>query len=154
MRKLNVHSLVKELNSLCNDLQVKYNINYGGCCYLAYLISVELERFNIEYDLVIYDYCMRDRVCIEHEVINCNQNKKLEESVTGKHTCDHYCLRIRGAGIVNFGMNDADYEYIIPDVPSNNIKWLYKKGSWNTSYSTDNNKVVRKLVKEFFKKYD
>lgn len=155
MRKLNIHNLVKELNLLCSELQEQYSINHGGCCYLAYLISAELERFGVEYDLVVYDYYKRNRSCVEHEVINCNRNKKLEESITGKHTCDHYCLRIRGAGIVNLHNEDnGNNEYIIPEVPSKNIKWLYKRGRWNMCYSTKNNKIVRKLVKEFFKKYD
>lgn len=101
MRRLNIHNLVKELNLLCNELQEKYVINFGGCCYLAYLISTELEKLGIKYDLVIQDYFSRNRVSIEHEVVYCNQNKKLEESVTGKHTCFHYCLRVKGAGMVN-----------------------------------------------------
>ena len=36
--------LVNELNKFFENLNYKYKINYGGCCYVAYLIARELEK--------------------------------------------------------------------------------------------------------------
>lgn len=154
MRGLNIHKLLLKLNGLCEHLDHNYDINHGGCCYLAYIIAEHLGRLNIEFDLVVYDDTRRDRSAIEHEVLTCNLNKRWDSSVTGHYTCNHYSLRIRGAGIVNPIDVEGDFEYIIPEVSSQNIKWIYKKGRWNDCYSRGHNKTVRRVVKEFFRGYE
>ena len=52
---MGIEYLVKEVNRICNKLQNKYDINYGGCCYVAYLIKKHLERLGISSELVIVD---------------------------------------------------------------------------------------------------
>lgn len=155
MRKLNCHSLLRNLNSLCKFLDETYCVNLGGCCFLASLIAKHLDRLHIKYDLVIYDDCARDRLRIEHEVMACRKNRGLSNSVTGNYSCNHYCLRLRGAGVIN---GDDDYgrkhQYIIPDVSCKNIRWIYKNSEWNDCYEVQHNKTIKNIVKEFFKEYE
>ena len=154
MRKLNCHSLLRNLNSLCKFLDETYSVNLGGCCFLASLIARHLDKLNIKYDLVIYDNYAKDRVCIEHEVISCRKNKGLNNSVTGYYSCNHYCLQIRGAGIINGDDCKSEHRYSIPDVSYKNIRWIYKNSSWNDCYEVQHNKTIKNIVKEFFKEYE
>lgn len=155
MRKLNCHSLARSLNSLCKFLHDTYSVNYGGCCFLAYLIAQHLDQLGLEYDLVIYDDCHKDRVSIEHEVLSRHRNKGFHNSVTGPHSCSHYCLQLRGAGVINSDDDDeGEHRYTIPDVSYKNIRWIYRNSEWNSRYEVRHNKTIKNIVKEFFKEYE
>lgn len=153
MRKLNLHSLRKSLNSLCNFLHDNYQVNCGGCCFIAYLIARHLDRLGIEYSLVIYDFFEKDQVCIEYEVLKKHKNKGVNNSVTGLNSCHHYCLQIRGAGVVNLD-EECGHRYIISGVTYKNIRWIYENSYWNECYDIQHNKTIRNIVKEFFKEYE
>ena len=101
MRKLNCHRLLRNLNSLCKFLDDTYDVNSGGCCFLASLIAKHLDKLNIKYNLVVYDCCTKNRLCIEQEVISCHKNKGFRNSITGRYSCNHYCLQLKGAGVIN-----------------------------------------------------
>lgn len=156
MRKLNCHNLLKNLNSLCKFLNETYCINQGGCCFVASLIAKHLDKLGIKYDLVIYDHYKKHEDLIEYEIVNCHRNTSISSSVTGYCGCYHYCLRIKGAGVVNENnsQEETEYQYIISKISYKNIKWIYKNSKWNDSYDTKYNKVVRNIVKEFFKEYE
>lgn len=153
MRKINYHNLLKSLNSLCKFLDDTYNVNSGGCCFLAAVIAKHLDKLGLNYDLVIYDYYEKDQASIEHEVIALHKNKDISKSVTGRHSCSHYCLNLIGAGIINDD-DDNYHQYFIPDVSYKNIYWIYKRGSWNDCYEVRHNKTIKNIVKEFFKEYE
>lgn len=155
MRNLSYYSLLKNLNSLCRFLDETYNINEGGCCYLASLIAKHLDKLNIKYDLIIYDSYSRNRENIKCEVINRRRNKGLNNSVTGYYSCNHYCIRLRGAGVIN-GNGDytEEHRYSIPNISYKNIRWIYKNSRWNKCYQVQYNKTIKNIVKEFFKDYE
>lgn len=154
MRKLNCHSLLKSLNTLCKFLDDTYDVNLGGCCFLAAVIAKHLDRLGLDYELVIYDYYKRDQASIEHEVLSRHKNKTLFKSVTGRHSCNHYCLNLKGAGIINGDEDDYDHKFFIPEVSHKSIRWIYKKSSWNDCYEVRHNKTIKNIVKEFFKEYE
>lgn len=155
MRNLSYYSLLKNLNSLCKFLDETYNVNMGGCCYLASLIAKHLDKLNIKYDLIIYDNYSRNRENIKCEVISRRKNKDLNNSVTGCYSCNHYCIRLRGAGVIN---GNGDYieghRYSIPNISYKNIRWIYKNSRWNKCYKVQYNKTIKNIVKEFFKNYE
>lgn len=141
------------INKLCNFLEEIYYVNSGGCCFIASLIANHLDRLGISYDLIVYSSLEKDLDYIQLEVSSKVKNKSLHKSVTGNHTCNHYCLSIKGAGEINEG--NFDYpKYIIKNVHSSNIRWIYKNGVWNDYYSTRNNKIIKSIVKSFFKQYE
>lgn len=148
MRKLNVHKLVKNLNELCENLQDKYHINWGGCCFIAYEIAKHLDRLEIEYSLhIMNDYCLRDPN-IAKEIRSKQMNKQGgSNSVAGDNTCCHYYLFIYGGGSVNLGPFSADdyYVYTVTEINHKNINWLYRNSSWNSAYDTRHNKFIKKL---------
>ena len=155
MRNLSYYSLLKNLNSLCRFLDETYNVNMGGCCYLASLIAKHLDKLNIKYDLIIYDNYSRNRENIKCEVISRRRNKGLNNSVTGRYSCNHYCIRLRGAGVIN-GNGDytEEHRYSIPNISYKNIRWIYKNSRWNKCYKVQYNKTIKNRVKEFFKNYE
>lgn len=154
MRNLNVHSLCKSINNLCDFLDTEYNINNGGCCFIASLLATHLDKLGIPYDLITYSYFEKDLDYIQYEVSSKVKNKSYRKSVTGNHTCEHYSLFIKGAGEINEGDFDNFVRYVIKDVQGSNIRWIYRNGTWNTDYNTCNNKAVKNIVKSFFKQYE
>lgn len=149
MRTINNSKFRHSLNCLCNCLNNLYDINNGGCCYVAYLIAYHLDKLNIRYNLVIYDYIKKDERKIEYEILN----RHIPNSITGINTCDHYCISISG-DIIN--KSDSSYleKHVIKNVTNKNIKWIYKKGNWNKMYDRNNDKFVRRMINLFFSKYE
>ena len=48
-RDKKLKDLYKALNTLCNKLDIEYDINCGGCCYVTYCIAHHLYKHNIPY---------------------------------------------------------------------------------------------------------
>lgn len=144
MRQLNVHKLVSDLNNLCNTLVKKYNINCGGCCYVAYEIAKHLDRFHINYKLrVLNDY-----------PITTNANFKEFDLISGDNVCCHYYLVVQGGGEVNRGSFGTEYySYVITGINHRNLSWLYRMSSWNPVYQRKNNKLIKKIISLHFKQY-
>lgn len=144
MRQLNVHKLVRDLNKLCNDLCDRYDINYGGCCYVAYEIAKHLDRFHISYELrVINDYA-----------INQLELAKGIKSISGRNTCYHYYLVIHGGGSVNKGnFCSWYYDYVITEISHRDLNTIYRTGRWNSVYKKKNNKLIKKIISLHFKQY-
>lgn len=150
MRTINVHSLKYSLDQLCQCLDSLYDINNGGCCYIAYLIACHLDKLKVKYDLVIYDYEEKDEDHVNNEVCNmCFPN-----SITGNQTCTHYCISISGGGIINEGDVTGLSKCLVKGITSKNLKWLYKHGSWNEVYNRGDNKYVKGMINLFFSKYE
>ena len=59
-----------QLNNLCQKLDILYDINNGGCCYVAYKIAKQLDKLNIKYELVVFDYISKNKSLTSKEVIN------------------------------------------------------------------------------------
>ena len=142
-----------QLNNLCQKLDILYDINNGGCCYVAYKIAKQLDKLNIKYELVVFDYISKNKSLISKEVINKRKNIKDNESVVGNGTCNHYCLYLRGYGYINKGDFDDRNKYFIKNISYKNIRWIYKKGDWNDEYLISKNSIVSKTIKSFFKHY-
>lgn len=154
MCQLDIHQLVKDLNELCNTLAIEYNINCGGCCYVASEIARHLDKFHINYDLCIVNDYPLDTEDINSEVRNKCKNYNCD-SVSGDATCYHYYLIVDGIGSINSGM-DLDSPYytcIITGINHKNLNWLYRTSIWNPVYNPENNKFVRKCINTYFKQY-
>jgi hypothetical protein len=52
---MNRKNLFKALNNLCEEMNCSYNINYGGCCFVAAVIAEQLELHNIPFKIA-YTY--------------------------------------------------------------------------------------------------
>lgn len=147
-------SLSREINNLCQYLDEIYNINSGGCCYLAYLLASKLERLNLPYSLVVYDYFNKNIEQVKFTSCNKIISEVPEYTVTGKGTCNHYCILLEKSIYLNNLRCPSEYEYIITGINSSSIKWIYKKGKWNHTYKHSRNRIIKNIVNNFFKKYE
>lgn len=155
MRNLNVHSLRRSLNDLCLQLNNKYLINNGGCCFVAYLIAFHLDRLGLRYKLLIFTNELKDDISILSEVHSKVKNNSRRTSVVGSGTCNHYALYLEGGGTINVGgFSILPNKYLVEDINSSNIKWIYRSGRWNPKYNIHNNRIIRKTFNAFFNGYE
>lgn len=138
--------LIQELNILLENLDIKYDINSGGCCYVAYLVARNLEKLHIPYCLNI------DCGCSKH-LYSANSRETILAGNTGK-SAEHYYIRCYNKDI-NIGItNNSDYIVSISSrfLSSSNILKIYEEGSWNCLYNISNNKLIKNKIYEFFRK--
>ena len=155
MRHLNVHSLQKSLNELCLQLDRRYSINSGGCCFVAYLIASHLDKLGLKYKLLIFTDKPKDYFSIFSEVHSKVRNNSKRISIVGAGTCHHYTLYLEGGGVINVGeFNSLLYKYFVGNINSSNVKWIYKFGRWNPDYNIHNNRIIRKIFNTFFNGYE
>lgn len=95
---MNRKELFKQLNSLCYEMNESYNINRGGCCFVAATIAEQFERFNIPFTVIQYDghyhYAVRvsDRIInrdgCEYRIISSDKFISSEELYDEYYGCD------------------------------------------------------------------
>ena len=156
MRKLNVHSIARQLNKLCQKLSEEYNINSGGCCFIAYEIAKHFDRLGLKYELRIYDGYDKNQEAINSEVKGKYKNNSYSESVVGNYSCTHYFLWLNGAGAIN---EETDYfkdwkAYSIANINHTHIRWIYRISLWNDEYDISNNPKIKKIINSYFKSYE
>ena len=121
---MNKKELFKNLNQLCKDLDLKYDINSGGCCYVAAVIAEQLENYNISYKLIKYD-------------------------VRGLH----YAIRVNDRIINRCDYNFREIvkdEYVHYE----DIYFNYYNEYWNRTYNKQWNLIVKTKIKSLFKIYE
>lgn len=140
--------LTTKLSVLCRKLDDKYDVNNGGCCFLAYCIARELEKRDISFDLVLYD----DELPSEFTLYNNIKEHNKDRIPLGHFTVAHYTLRI-GNVIINSSEWPDEYQ-VVKNISCSDIKYIYYHGSWNRLYNRKYNRVISRLVHKFFKDYD
>ena len=118
--------VVTKLNYTAYELDRLYNINSGGCCYLAYKIAYWLEKYGIEYYFVIQN---------DNPIIN----------DIGKH----YCLQVLPSKLY---LNKSPLYTHIKSIKrtSSQILDYYKKSSCSEKYESLNNVFVDNLIDNIF----
>jgi len=147
----NLRKLVSELNTLCDRLDEDYNINFGGCCYVAYILMKNFESIGIHPTLVIESDC--DEIDGE-EFLNCVHDRVDECNGLGYNTCCHYFVQIPKVGYVNSGEFSKENLNKFKGLSSKDVQWIYKTGDWNSCYETKNNAMVGRKIKQVFRKYE
>lgn len=140
-RKLNSKSqevqeiLADRLNKLCKFLDEEYDINSGGCCYIAYCLARLLSRDKFRFTVIIYE----DYECED----------KFSELDTSHY---HYAI-----GVGNNVINDADCEddlefvkNVYRNVKASEILNHYQARSWNKCYNANKNSFIFKTIKVFY----
>lgn len=152
---VDIQNLIDELNEICLDLDNKYRINSGGCCYVAAEIARNLDKLKIKYELKIFDSYDKNLEIISREVKTKHSNSTIHTSVTGLNTCNHYFIHINNYGSIN-SEEEIYYDanvYSIENIRYTNIKWIYDYGIWNNDYETIHNSIIRNKINSCFKKY-
>lgn len=117
---MNRKKLFTKLNQLCLELDDKYNINCGGCCYIAACIAEQLERFNIPFEIVHYD------------IYGC-----------------HYAIKVSDRYINRSDYKKKEI-YEILDYSSEEMFDIYYNGDWNKTYKRKYNSIVHRKIKKLF----
>jgi hypothetical protein len=147
----NLRKLVSDLNTLCDRLDEDYNINYGGCCYVAYILMKNFEAIGIHPVLVIESDC--DEIDGD-EFLDCVHDRVDECNGLGYNTCCHYFVQIPKIGYVNSGSFSRDSLNKFKGLSAKDVQWIYKTGDWNSCYETKNNAMVGRRIKQVFSKYE
>lgn len=116
--------LFKKLNELCLKLSSTYDINNGGCCYVAAVLAEQLELHNISFKIVHYD------------LYHC-----------------HYAIRVsdRYLNRDDYRKNEI-LEYI--EGGSKRLYEIYDRGDWNCRYNRDYNPIIKERIVDLFSKYE
>lgn len=145
-------NLITDLNKLLVKLDRRYDINCGGCCFVAYLVARELEVRNL-HDFKLRVYGIYGDECCEEEA-KYNITNDLDGAPCRSHTAYHYSIVYNDCWEIN--KSDADdIEFLdIEGLASEDIKRLYDYGDWNDVYYSNNNIFVERFINIIFKKYD
>lgn len=117
---MNRKTLFKEINKVCLYLDSKYDINNGGCCYVAACISKQLELYNIPFKVVHYD------------LWGC-----------------HYAIKVSDRYLNRCDYKKREITEIL-DYTSQDLFEIYYNGDWNETYDTKYNSIVKDLIQEVF----
>jgi len=121
---MNRKHLFKKLNELCLDLEDKYSINCGGCCYVAACIAEQLEIYNIPFTIIHYDECScHYAIKVSDRYINRSDYKKKE---------------------ITEELEESSW-YLFDEYYAN-------IGYWNNTYNKKYNSTVKRKIKSTFKK--
>ena len=147
---MTLDTLIVSLNTLFTALDTIYDINAGGCCYIAYIVAEELEKRNFNnFSLRIYnDYVLNEEDCFE------NIENDVEDFPIYSYTASHYVLVYDDIEI----NPDTEAEYLeyvdLHDVDSNFILDICNKGDWNSVFNHNNLTFIRRFIKIIFDQYD
>ena len=126
------------LNSVCELFETLYDVNCGGCCYLAYCLAKLLDSDNLEYQVVVVsDNC--------EELMDCETLSDIPCS------CLHYGIYV-GGEYINIDDSDLENDYVnhFINVTPDEIKEHYEFGDWNDCYDIDKNDLIWETLKTFY----
>lgn len=128
---MKIKDLVNKLNKFLERLDNTYNINSGGCFYVAYLIARELDNLGMNYTVVDWH----------------------EDSRLNEYSMYHRSLKVDGCYInpplINYGNYIDDLGYISPYKLSRD-SGKYSLGLLRPSIRFK----IRDSIVKFFKEYD
>ena len=128
---MNIKDLINELNKFLKVLDNKYNINSGGCFYVAYLIAREFDKLGINY-----------------KVVDWHEDSRLNE-----YSVYHRSLKVDGSYInpplINYGNYTDDLGYLSP------YKLSRDSGKYSLGLLRPSIKIkIRDSINKFFREYD
>lgn len=132
------NKISEKLNRVCELFDKLYNVNCGGCCYIAYCLAKLLHEDDIDYYVVVVsDDCEELPDCYFLSDIPCS--------------CTHYGICIHDH-YINMDEYDLESEYInhFSDVTPEEIKEYYLNGDWNECYDSDKNDFIFETLKNFY----
>jgi len=122
------NQLLTALNKLCHEMEDYYDINCGGCCYIAAVIAENLESVNIPFALIHY----------------------------GLHSC-HYAIKVNDRYLNRSDCRKEEIVDFDEDITSEEIYNIYYdgdyNGEWNKMYNKRWNLIVSSRIKALFRKY-
>lgn len=148
----NLENLVEDLNVLCDRLDQDYNINFGGCCFVAYLIMKHFEKIGLHPTLIIESDCEN---IDQDDFLDCVHTRSGNCQGLKDQTCYHYFIYISEINkYINSGEIFEDYLYEFQGLSAKDVHWIYKTGDWNNNYNKKSNPMVGREIAQVFRKYE
>lgn len=145
---MDIKRLTDEINEICQELDDTYDINAGGCCFIAEIISKNFERLGIKYKLGIVDADERSLIMRK------NIKNRIDAVPNINNTRSHYFIYLTKYKIaLNKGCFGRSVNYI-SYINSEDIAWIYKTGSWNSCYKTRHNNFITDKLNSIFKRHE
>ena len=135
-----------ELNKLLKEFDRKYDINSGGCCFVAFCIAAQLWKRGIPYKLVV----LGDQ-SLNHRELKMNIRNNDGYYPTGSETANHYVIQV-GEYYINLGTFNLKYYEVSKAsfIKPQEIYEVYRTGYWNQYYERSNNLKIYREIKKFF----
>lgn len=128
---------IGKINKFFKTLDNNYDINCGGCCYIAAVVAEILEQYNIKFKVVVYSDSSEP--LRKDDLYICSQS--------------HYAIYVKGMGIIN------KYRYLrflkihsFSNISSKTLYDMYDRLSWNHRYNPNYNNTIGDQIGHFFKK--
>lgn len=134
------------LNKLLLYMDNIFYLNDGGCCYIAYVIARNCEKYKIPYKVV---FCDEEDIFPEDIVSKIKKRSKKGIFTDQEYSCCHINIKIKN---ININPMDWDFEYETNDINSKDLLWIYRKGDWNKCYETSNNSLISKFLNKVCEK--
>ena len=136
LSNLNLKELSVKLDKLCKFLDEMYDINCGGCCFVAACLAECLQKDNISYQVIVYE-CPED----------------ISKFSKIKRSCCHYFLSINNNDINGYDdIGDDEYQ-VFDGVSYRSLFNHYKKCGWNNVYDRDKNKFIKTIIKRYYEDF-
>ena len=134
---------IRRLNELLDKLNKQFHINSGGCCYVAYIIARNFDKYKIK-------YCLNIECSTESQFTQNSRENVMNKNVVTSAT--HYYLRCNNLDINCLGSVFRVISISNKFIQSEHIKGIYDNCHWNDYYNTSNNKTIKNIIYDFFRK--
>lgn len=152
---VDINKLIYWLNRTCKSLDDRYNINRGGCCYVAYVIAKLLDKYQVkDYYLGLISDQEKYVEALEYNT-RFHIKKDVPNNIMIKEgTCNHYFIILN-----NKRINGCMYYWgyrkvhnIELSVKPKDILWVYRNGTWCDDYDKKYNLRIYNELENIFKK--
>lgn len=139
---------ITKLNNFLSELDKTYDINSGGCCYVAYVLANLLEKHNISYSFVIEDEC---GYIFDEIVAECIKNRYCEDCYgLFDETCIHYMVSVNNKLLNKMEETEISNCHFFDRINSSDILWIYETGSWNPMFDKSYEDEIFEKLSKFF----
>lgn len=132
LKKSQYSTVFNNLDSICSCLDVIYDINNGGCCYVAYVIADILHREGIKYEVV---------------VVSSDLSEEFEDL---ENSAYHVFIKVTWQGkdyLINPGdCSDSKEWQCYENISPEEILYYYKSVQWNCLYAVVKNKFIKYVI--------
>lgn len=152
---VDINKLIYWLNRTCKSLDDRFDINRGGCCYVAYVIAKLLDKYQEEdYYLGLISYQTKNIEALEYNT-RFHIKKDVPNNIMIKEgTCNHYFIKLNNKrinGCMYYWGHRKVYNFELSIKPKD-ILWVYRNGVWCDDYDKKYNLRIYNELESVFKK--
>ena len=132
-------TLAFQLNHLCDELNGLFDINWGGCCYVAYCLASLLEQDNIKFSIAVFDENV--------DLADYSSLLDLPDAM------DHYGIVLEASNEMHpVNCDDKDFKLHsqLFKASAEEILLCYNTNHWNQRYDYRKNFPIKRLIEQAY----